>query len=77
MESVKLLGILMRNDETCVLFWRYFDDDDEEQNINDLEYMPAPGSPVLNQTDKHDSDSDNSEDPLDAFMADIEVRFTH
>ncbi|XP_064647593.1 ATP-dependent RNA helicase DDX42-like [Lineus longissimus] len=50
----------------------YFEDEEEEQNIADLEYLPAPGSPVLKKTEKADSDSDDSEDPLDAFMADIE-----
>ncbi|XP_060066289.1 ATP-dependent RNA helicase DDX42-like [Ylistrum balloti] len=44
----------------------YFDDDDEE---GDLEYQPAPGSPSADDKNKDGSDSD---DPLDAFMADIE-----
>lgn len=45
----------------------YFDDDDEE---GDLEYQPAPGSPGADDKNKDGSDSD---DPLDAFMADIEA----
>lgn len=44
----------------------YFDLEDEEEN---LEYQPAPGSPGADGNKKDDSDSD---DPLDAFMADIE-----
>lgn len=58
--------------------YRYFEDDDEDQrNINDLEYQPAPGSPTLDRLaggkKDSDSDSDDSDDPLEAFMADIEV----
>lgn len=45
----------------------YFDQEDEEEN---LEYQPAPGSPGADSKNKKD-DSD-SDDPLDAFMADIE-----
>jgi len=61
------------------LFFRYFeDDDDDPRSANDLEYQPAPGSPTLdrmkaagkNNKDSSDSDSD---DPLESFMADIEV----
>merc|ERR1711976_239776 len=52
----------------------YFEDDDE-QNAEDLEYQPAPDSPVLNRDaggGSKDSDSDDSDDPLEAFMAGIE-----
>ena len=66
------------------MLFRYFEDDDEEvKNLNDLEYQPAPGSPTLErmasgrQKDSDDSDSDGSDDPLEAFMADIEVRIFH
>lgn len=51
----------------------YFDDDNEADNV---EYQPAPGSPgPENEHGKRD-DSD-SDDPLDAFMAGIEVRILH
>ena len=49
--------------------YRYFDADDEDHRIPDLEYQPAPGSPSANKQ----SDSDDSDDPLEAFMAGIEV----
>ncbi|XP_013391796.1 ATP-dependent RNA helicase DDX42 isoform X2 [Lingula anatina] len=53
----------------------YFDDDDEAVNEADLEYQPAPGSP--GHDGKGDSKeggygSDESDDPLDAFMANLE-----
>jgi hypothetical protein len=51
-----------------VFLLRYFDDDDETA---DLEYQPAPGSPSF---DKKPGDDSGSDDPLDSFMADIEVR---
>lgn len=47
---------------------RYFDDEDEHQH-SQLEYIPAPDSP---SNKKSDCDSDSSEDPLDAFMEDLE-----
>lgn len=48
-----------------VLFYRYFDDEDESF---EGAYQPAPGSPGPQRKDSSDSD----EDPLDAFMAGIE-----
>jgi len=67
-------------------FCRYFEDDEEEHQAasaaaadDDLEYLPAPGSPSLEKKTKPvvaaqepSSDSD-SDDPLESFMADIEV----
>ena len=56
--------------------FRYFEDDDET-NADELEYQPAPDSPVLNRDGdggNRGSDSDASDDPLEAFMAGIEVR---
>ena len=52
----------------CV--FRYFDDDGEEAaaDNDDMAYQPAPGSP--GQQASSDSDSD---DPLEAYMANIEV----
>jgi len=60
---------------------RYFEDDDDDQKtLSQLEYQPAPGSPTLDRmnaavaNEKQDgSSSDSSDDPLDSFMADIEV----
>lgn len=48
---------------------RYFEEEDEQQHSR-LEYIPAPDSPSNRQTS--DADSDSSEDPLDAFMEDLE-----
>ncbi|KAH3720190.1 hypothetical protein DPMN_063085 [Dreissena polymorpha] len=51
----------------------YFDDDHEEvNNSNNEAYQPAPGSPGADKGRDGDSDSD---DPLDAFMANIEASF--
>lgn len=52
----------------------YFDEDDEEDRPSaphDLEYIPAPGSPALEQA-RNMRESDSEDDPLDAFMAGIE-----
>ena len=50
----------------------YFEDDAEEQTVDDdCGYQPAPGSPG-----QQSSDSD-SDDPLEAFMAGIEVVSTY
>ena len=48
------------------IVYSYFDDNDD----NNLEYQPAPGSP--GQEDGKQEESEG-EDPLDAFMAEIEV----
>lgn len=50
--------------------YRYFDDDEEEV-IPDLAYIPAPDSPTRIEMDKkrHEEEDD---DPLDAYMAGIE-----
>ncbi len=50
---------------------RYFEDD--EEGADDLEYQPAPGSPTLD-AQKDSDDSGSEEDPLEAFMAGIQVR---
>ena len=68
--------------------YRYFEDDEEHQAAaaaadDDLEYLPAPGSPSLDRKNapvaaaarESSSDSD-SDDPLESFMADIEVRLS-
>ncbi len=43
-------------------------------NPEDLEYQPAPGSPSLD-AGKGNASSDSEDDPLDAFMAGIEVTY--
>lgn len=57
------------------VWFRYFEQEDEEEpgnSSNTLAYIPAPGSPSWDlQNQKKDSDSED--DPLDAFMADLEV----
>lgn len=54
----------------------YFDDDEEEDKTGNLEYIPAPGSPTLEQrkqSSRVDNISEDSEeDPLDAFMAGLQ-----
>ncbi|CAH8468579.1 unnamed protein product [Schistosoma turkestanicum] len=62
---------------------RVADEDDyflEDDDTNNLEYQPAPGSPAaLKHTNQTDNQSDDSDDPLDQFMAGIneEVRTLH
>ncbi|XP_050539442.1 ATP-dependent RNA helicase DDX42 [Daktulosphaira vitifoliae] len=46
----------------------YFEEEDEHQH-SQLDYIPAPDSPT---NKKSFTDSDSSEDPLDAFMEDLE-----
>ncbi|XP_064613626.1 ATP-dependent RNA helicase DDX42-like [Liolophura sinensis] len=48
---------------------QYFEDDDEDGE--NLEYQPAPGSPSFTHGEDGNV-SDESDDPLDAFMAGIE-----
>ncbi|XP_306246.5 ATP-dependent RNA helicase DDX42 isoform X2 [Anopheles gambiae] len=52
----------------------YFDEDDEPAT-QQLEYIPAPGSPTAaDEIPKNISDEEDEEDPLDAFMAGIEAQ---
>ncbi|XP_041785792.1 ATP-dependent RNA helicase DDX42-like isoform X2 [Anopheles merus] len=52
----------------------YFDEDDEPAP-QQLEYIPAPGSPTAaDEIPKNISDEEDEEDPLDAFMAGIEAQ---
>ncbi|XP_060523312.1 ATP-dependent RNA helicase DDX42 [Cylas formicarius] len=52
----------------------YFDQDDEEA-VPELAYIPAPGSPTHMQMDKKKHrHEDEDDDPLDAFMAGIEAQ---
>lgn len=53
---------------------RYFEDDEEESSGNvDLPYIPAENSPTRQQM-QSGGGSDSEDDPLDAFMAEVEVR---
>ena len=58
----------------------YWDEDDEEEgkglkgDEDDVQYQPAPGSPGPSSVEKEGAggSSDSEEDPLDAFMANLE-----
>ncbi|KAM9296411.1 ATP-dependent RNA helicase DDX42 [Gastrophryne carolinensis] len=50
----------------------YFDDEEEDSTNMDLPYIPAENSPTRQQMLKKTKDSDSEEDPLDAFMAEVE-----
>lgn len=50
---------------------RYFEDDDEEV-VPDLAYIPAPGSPTRAEMDMKKQMEEDEDDPLDAYMAGIE-----
>ncbi|XP_056404008.1 ATP-dependent RNA helicase DDX42 [Hyla sarda] len=49
----------------------YFDDEEEDSNV-DLPYIPAENSPTRQQLRTKTTDSDSEEDPLEAFMAEVE-----
>uniref|UniRef100_A0A3Q0RGU2 ATP-dependent RNA helicase DDX42 n=1 Tax=Amphilophus citrinellus TaxID=61819 RepID=A0A3Q0RGU2_AMPCI len=50
----------------------YFEDDEEESSSNvDLPYIPAENSPTRQQM-QSGGGSDSEDDPLDAFMAEVE-----
>lgn len=52
----------------------YFEDDEEESSSNvDLPYIPAENSPTRQQM-QAGGGSDSEDDPLDAFMTEVEVR---
>ncbi|KAG7459764.1 hypothetical protein MATL_G00214200 [Megalops atlanticus] len=50
----------------------YFEDDEEESGNVDLPYIPAENSPTRQKLHSRDGDSDSEDDPLDAFMAEVE-----
>uniref|UniRef100_A0A8C7IRF5 DEAD (Asp-Glu-Ala-Asp) box helicase 42 n=1 Tax=Oncorhynchus kisutch TaxID=8019 RepID=A0A8C7IRF5_ONCKI len=50
----------------------YFEDDEEESSSTDLPYIPAENSPTRQQF-QSGGGSDSEDDPLDAFMAQVEV----
>ncbi|KAE8575316.1 hypothetical protein XENTR_v10003802 [Xenopus tropicalis] len=49
----------------------YFDDEEEDSSNVDLPYIPAENSPTRQQLHSK-ADSDSEEDPLEAFMAEVE-----
>nr|AAH74323.1 MGC84147 protein [Xenopus laevis] len=49
----------------------YFDDEEEDSSNVDLPYIPAENSPTRQQI-RSKADSDSEEDPLEAFMAEVE-----
>uniref|UniRef100_A0A4W4EZJ3 Helicase C-terminal domain-containing protein n=1 Tax=Electrophorus electricus TaxID=8005 RepID=A0A4W4EZJ3_ELEEL len=53
----------------------YFEDEEEESGNTDLPYIPAENSPTRQQFQSIGRGSDSEDDPLDAFMAEVEVRF--
>lgn len=69
------INFIITNCNCFYIEFRYFeqdDDDDGGNSSNTLAYIPAPGSPSWDlQNAKKDSDSED--DPLDAFMAGLEV----
>ncbi|XP_077170383.1 ATP-dependent RNA helicase DDX42 isoform X1 [Paroedura picta] len=50
----------------------YFEDEDEDSNNVDLPYIPAENSPTRQQFHSKPPDSDSEDDPLEAFMAEVE-----
>ncbi len=61
-----------------IFFYSYFEDDEEESSSTDLPYIPAENSPTRKQFQTGGGGggggSDSEDDPLDAFMAEVEVR---
>ena len=53
--------------------YSYFEDAADDVDPADLMYLPAPDSPTRKVDDAAGKDSDDSDDPLDAFMQGIEV----
>ncbi|KAL3197752.1 hypothetical protein MRX96_044741 [Rhipicephalus microplus] len=55
----------------------YFEQDEEDGRGGQLAYIPAPGSPSWDEQqhrEKQLNSSDSEEDPLDAYMADIQKK---
>ncbi|CAI9535976.1 unnamed protein product [Staurois parvus] len=50
----------------------YFDDEEEDSSNMDLPYIPAENSPTRQQMLSKKEESDSEEDPLEAFMAEVE-----
>nr|XP_056719323.1 ATP-dependent RNA helicase DDX42 isoform X1 [Euleptes europaea]XP_056719324.1 ATP-dependent RNA helicase DDX42 isoform X1 [Euleptes europaea] len=50
----------------------YFEEEEEDSNNVDLPYIPAENSPTRQQFHSKPPDSDSEDDPLEAFMAEVE-----
>uniref|UniRef100_A0A8C2U997 ATP-dependent RNA helicase DDX42 n=1 Tax=Coturnix japonica TaxID=93934 RepID=A0A8C2U997_COTJA len=50
----------------------YFEDEEEDNSNVDLPYIPAENSPTRQQFNSKSADSDSDDDPLEAFMAEVE-----
>ncbi|XP_019493190.1 PREDICTED: ATP-dependent RNA helicase DDX42 [Hipposideros armiger] len=50
----------------------YFEDEEEDSSNVDLPYIPAENSPTRQQFHSKTADSDSDDDPLEAFMAEVE-----
>nr|XP_014430399.1 ATP-dependent RNA helicase DDX42 [Pelodiscus sinensis] len=50
----------------------YFEDEEEDSSNVDLPYIPAENSPTRQQFNSKSADSDSEDDPLEAFMAEVE-----
>lgn len=50
----------------------YFEDEEEDSSNVDLPYIPAENSPTRQQFRSKPADSDSDDDPLEAFMAEVE-----
>ncbi|OBS77063.1 hypothetical protein A6R68_16472 [Neotoma lepida] len=51
----------------------YFEDEEEDSSNVDLPYIPAENSPTRQQFHSKPADSDSDDDPLEAFMAEVEA----
>lgn len=56
-----------------LLLVRYFEDEEEDSSNVDLPYIPAENSPTRQQFNSKSGDSDSEDDPLEAFMAEVEA----
>lgn len=56
------------------IFSRYFEDEEEDSSNVELPYIPAENSPTRQQFHSKSADSDSDDDPLEAFMAEVEAR---
>ncbi|NWT00756.1 DDX42 helicase, partial [Mionectes macconnelli] len=52
----------------------YFEDEEEDSSNVELPYIPAENSPTRQQFHSKSADSDSDDDPLEAFMAEVEAR---
>lgn len=67
--SVSVLVTLL----VFVFVFRYFEDEEEDSSNVDLPYIPAENSPTRQQFHSKPADSDSDDDPLEAFMAEVEA----